>query len=981
VRLIIRSLIGLFFFLLFVTYLAPSAFAITSPFRSANIITTEGYPTFTAFTNLENCSATDENTCDRAYEPGIASIDFRNFGTREEYGIPPGAKVYKVHVRITGKTSFVVGMGLAHGDKYLNPCQVPPDRWRVYQLLGTTITSYTFDLDETNGLNYCYNIYKVEDDFLWRLTYNDAFRPWSANIDNFEIAYEYDPPPAPTKTPLILIPGMAGSELQTTESVYWSQPDGHGGLYEHGYEANEKVWVNTLEAANPGPDDYFDVLRLKPDGQTSEANLGLTGKLFEAYQPMIDFFVSDGYTLNKDLFVFPYDWRRDIGLTSSLLDEKIESIKQQTGSTKVDIVAHSMGGLVARNYIADASKALKINKLVTLGTPALGAVDSIKYLLYGGCFTKPGVPDKPICIGLVPSEIKDVIQNMTGFYQILPSQKYFDFYSGQTAAHPFPINDTSDIDEDGIIGPLNYSQIKTFLLNLGHNTNLFGPSEIFHNLDNNLATTNGVSVTNIVGSGLPTVGQIIEKNSIDLLGITIPHRDELTINGDNTVPLFSASLIDPDRNISLLGDAKVFYTKQEHSNLISPGPALNLAKNILSDNTELPAGIAIDAYPLNGIRISTHSPVSLHVYDSSGNHTGPISDDSFEQTIPGSIYNTLGDASFVWLPNNGQYTLKLKATGQGNFDLKIKTYENDSNTSTTLYHDIPVTTSTKAQIDLDTSSAQSPILRVDEDGDGTTDNTVGPTSTLIGGANYDETPPQTAIEFKGSSGDNSWYTNDVLVTLSAVDEASGSGVNNIEYSLDNGQTIQTYTQPFTLSQEGITNITFRSVDQAGNEEIPQKREIHIDKTPPEAKISVDPNTKNIVIIGVDANPTTVTKSKHWYDIYDSAGNRTRLFVWGWDSAWQDIVGIFAIQYNDDPPIKEPFNYFKVLYQGKKHALEVKEQNLVIFHNVRIQIHYNARTNRSTIITKKFKEIKINEVKDGLVLLQVLTNNGKLEIKY
>jgi len=95
------------------------------------------------------------------------------------------------------------------------------------------------------------------------------------------------------------------------------------------------------------------------DGQTSQANLALTGNLLgEAYQGTIDFFTSNGYTLDQDLFLFPYDWRMDVSSTNSLLDEKIESIKQETGSEKVDIVAHSMGGLVARNYIAEIGEKL-----------------------------------------------------------------------------------------------------------------------------------------------------------------------------------------------------------------------------------------------------------------------------------------------------------------------------------------------------------------------------------------------------------------------------------------------------------------------------------------------------------------------------------------------------------------------------------------------------------------------------------------------
>ena len=105
----------------------------------------------------------------------------------------------------------------------------------------------------------------------------------------------------PTKTPVLFIPGIGGSELKVVEDTNWSAPDGHGGIYPRNYNAGEKVWVNEAEARALGNDDYFDILRLKSDGQTDEAPLQITGDLFAgAYQPTIDFFNTNGYVMNQD---------------------------------------------------------------------------------------------------------------------------------------------------------------------------------------------------------------------------------------------------------------------------------------------------------------------------------------------------------------------------------------------------------------------------------------------------------------------------------------------------------------------------------------------------------------------------------------------------------------------------------------------------------------------------------------------------------
>jgi triacylglycerol esterase/lipase EstA (alpha/beta hydrolase family) len=784
--------------------------------------------------------------------------------------------------------------------------------------------------------------------------------------------------PAP-KTPLILIPGIGGSELKINEMKVWSENDGHGGMFTNVYSAGEKVWVNTVQAILLGDDDYFDILKMQTDGSTSEANIGLTGNLtLEAYQSEIDFFIANGYILNQNLFVFPYDWRRDISLTAPLLDQKINEIKIQTGNQKVDIVAHSMGGLVARNYIADSARAQNVRKLFTLGTPHFGSVKFLSAITNGICL-KFEIGSS--CLSIATSEIKDIVQNMISGYELAPSQAYYNFYSGEDNNHPYPYKTET--------GSLNYSQTKALLKSFGYNAPLFNPSEAFHALDKNISNTNGVDVTVIAGSGQKTLGQIIEEKRISLLGIPYVHRDILNIDGDGTVPLFSASLNDADKNLSLFNSAKVFYTDQDHGNLVTSGPALNLVKNILNNNSQLPDRVSDHPYNFSGTGLSVHSPVNIHVYDLVGRHTGPTSNGDFETNIPGSSYDTLGDAKFVWLPDNGQYDIRFESTDQGSFDFKIREYENDTISQETLYKDIPLTISTRAEVHFDTSSDQSPIIRLDEDNNGVITD-INPTSNLTGNAISDQTPPQTGISLEGIKGNNGWYKGNVKVALNSQDEASGSGILKTEYSLDNGQTINIYTEPFTIYTEKINKLKFRSIDNAGNEENPQEIEVKIDKTPPEANISVDPDKQDLIVIGVDTNSTTVikydnklTKKKDdaFYSIADEAGNTLKLDVRERDKGKQDRFRVYSVQYNNDSAKVLSNNYFNVIYNGKRQRVNVKEQNFELKKEVRIRIQYDAKKNKSTIIVKENKKERVREVKKGLVYLNLLTDNGQLKARY
>ncbi|MFD1661590.1 esterase/lipase family protein [Streptomyces caeni] len=62
----------------------------------------------------------------------------------------------------------------------------------------------------------------------------------------------------------------------------------------------------------------------------------------------------------------------DIRTAARLLGRHIEELCERTGQSQVDIVAHSLGGLIARYYVQGLGGDLRVRKLVTLGTPHSG---------------------------------------------------------------------------------------------------------------------------------------------------------------------------------------------------------------------------------------------------------------------------------------------------------------------------------------------------------------------------------------------------------------------------------------------------------------------------------------------------------------------------------------------------------------------------------------------------------------------------------
>ena len=77
---------------------------------------------------------------------------------------------------------------------------------------------------------------------------------------------------------------------------------------------------------------------------------------------------------DSDVFVWYYDWRKQITDLASQLNTYINStvLAGKPAGTKVRLVGHSYGGLIASKYTEDNSA--KVGKLITVGSPHKGAV-------------------------------------------------------------------------------------------------------------------------------------------------------------------------------------------------------------------------------------------------------------------------------------------------------------------------------------------------------------------------------------------------------------------------------------------------------------------------------------------------------------------------------------------------------------------------------------------------------------------------------
>lgn len=115
------------------------------------------------------------------------------------------------------------------------------------------------------------------------------------------------------------------------------------------------------------------------------------------------------------------------------------------------------------------------------------------------------------------------------------------------------------------------------------------------------------------------------------------------------------------------------------------------------------------------------------------------------------------------------------------------------------------------------------------------------------GKTCDSEPPVTTLSVDVAPNAAGWNRSDVTVTLSASDGDIGSGVKEIHYTLSGAQTaaqvVSADVASFVISAEGVTEISYFAVDNAGNQESPTTYTVRIDKTPPAiTACSVNPAT-------------------------------------------------------------------------------------------------------------------------------------------
>ena len=637
------------------------------------------------------------------------------------------------------------------------------------------------------------------------------------------------------KRPLLFVAGIAASRLAT------DAPTGKIGC-------QDELW--------PAPGFFFckELLSLDPRDQDSVPPIyarDIVRKLATGsiYQPMMEFLTGQaGYVeynvasmparrtqsgcdltqrINQPtLFVFAYDWRKSNRENALLLKDYVDCIRAFYPETQVDILAHSMGGLLSRRYMLDNPQTHGVGRLITINSPWLGATKAI-YALYTGRF----LDEAESWVVIEDGVLKKLAEFFAGAHELLPSRGFFTL-GGK------PIIEVAwDMNGDGELNQIEAYDDMVSILDLRFPRGHPGSNnQIFHDFpaqDDWRASDNATAFYHFFAQQAQknTISSVITTISIRCSGKALvcsaPEWALLPIYGlgDGTVPTISArrsingiNLNSPEAHLigfhseCTVDDVDSLY---DHNGLLQSQMLFAMLLPLLRDNQLIDlSSVPTPECPQDELTLQTAQAEELQYYEIRITGQPSITIQTPEGIIDPEVTKTDSSniESFLVGPNTRYvrlhadipYTLTMSMPSD---PIEIVVTESDDNTilATNRYQDVQLTVSSTLQVIFDGTDTVE--ILSDQDNDGTFEKEVMPTHELKGAEAQDIIPPE--VKLAATPREDGKYE----VSIEASDDETGVAAI---YISEDGTTYAPYTEALTIAGAYLTTIYAFAEDDAGN---------------------------------------------------------------------------------------------------------------------------------------------------------------------
>jgi hypothetical protein len=414
---------------------------------------------------------------------------------------------------------------------------------------------------------------------------------------------------------IIFIPGIKGTELFLDTNKKWFPKN--------------KEDLNDLHIKN----DNLIV------GDPINSVTAFTKVTVNIYKGIYDnFSIEDG-----EIDFFGYDWRKDI---QTHIPDIVDRIRTLSKKGKVTVVAHSMGGMLAKLAILKMDELGlmdNIENLITIGTPWGGSPDAFKALAYG----EPGfyAELKPF-FGLLYSygDTRKLARQCPSVYQLLPSESYYKDETGKFIKHRESKEEMQYMDVIQTVQTLFNEEYQN------NNPEYSKVPDVWHDYMKPVQEAMlkplplGLKHHCIIGHKFPTLSRLPDGTSEKFNKFKF--KSSFT-NGDAVVPLLSGI---PQHA------ADLYYVKGEHGGLCSDEVVIKLIKNILNNKIEtLPQGVSneCDLKLKWALKTRFLCPIETTIMDSEGRYIAGAYDTDIVEESPilnetEVKYVSVGDSQYIF---------------------------------------------------------------------------------------------------------------------------------------------------------------------------------------------------------------------------------------------------------------------------------------------------------------------------------------------
>lgn len=206
---------------------------------------------------------------------------------------------------------------------------------------------------------------------------------------------------------VVVVPGIGGSVLERPDGTSW-EPAG-------AKLATTVIRPSTLSLdrfPEMRPTALITTFTALGSMLTIPGYEGVSARLADNFRNVVTHVHQRGRPIpgDVDVLLFPYDFRRSVADAAERLAAAVhEALGPDAPRRRVVVLAHSMGGLVARYWLGPLGGWPVCSALLTLGTPHRGAPKALEWLVRG-----PGVGP------LRHVGVRRVLRGWPSMYELLP---------------------------------------------------------------------------------------------------------------------------------------------------------------------------------------------------------------------------------------------------------------------------------------------------------------------------------------------------------------------------------------------------------------------------------------------------------------------------------------------------------------------------------------------------------------------------------